>query len=72
MLVASEDRPVGLIIRNFINAFPEPDFKYFSKETAFSWLIKTLYHTKAQGVCFAVYIDFPSLCIFKRFSILSV
>ena len=54
------------------NAWPEPCFKYCSKVTAFSFVVKAQYHTSLYGRLLDEYCAEPSLCAFKRSLIFEV
>jgi hypothetical protein len=63
---ATENGPNSYQKCLFANAWPEPDFRYFSKAWAFRLFSKQIATTIRQGRNFAVCGDLPALWFFKR------
>ena len=53
----------------FVNAWPEPDFRYISKSSAFLSLVKLIAKIMRHGRNLDVCGDFPELCSCNRFLI---
>lgn len=51
----------------FANAWPEPDFRYFSNDSALRSLTNRKATTICQGAYLTVYGEWPELCSLKRF-----